>query len=230
VTDFIGAQGHNAQTKPCQWVAGPHPARTFNGLSGLSGRPSLTFSGASARIRRDRRQGANATPVLFAPHRGPDQYLTDLFRRERLSAGQKLALRAIARFADWGTGECFPGEARLADEMGCSTRTVRRHMSALEERGIIAAKRRARERGRGSYTQVIVLVEYANGMSDQQDNRCPDGPDDQQDNLERPTGQQMSASEEELHLRTSLPPRAPHVRASAHVGGPRAGLKVFSRQ
>ena len=173
------------------------------------------------------RKNVNATPERVAPHRGPDQYLTDLFRRERLSAGQKLALRAIARFADWGTGECFPGEARLADEMGCSTRTVRRHMRALEERGIIAARKRARERGRGSYTQVIVLVEYANGLADQQDNRCPNGPDDQQDNLDRPTGQQMSGSEEELHLRTSLPPRAPRSRKRSRRGAA-SGIESLS--
>ncbi len=60
--------------------------------------------------------------------------------------GQKLALFALANYAT-KTGLCFPGQETLAKDTSQGTRTVRRHLAALEQAGFIKRTRRSREDG-----------------------------------------------------------------------------------
>ena len=53
-----------------------------------------------------------------------------------LTAQHKLMYSLLLHYA-WQQGSCFPGQARLAKEMGCGIRQVRRHLKDLENKRLI---------------------------------------------------------------------------------------------
>ena len=53
-----------------------------------------------------------------------------LLRMKRLTSGDKMTFAMILSY-DWQNDFCFPGQARLAEDMGVDERTVRRHVQAL---------------------------------------------------------------------------------------------------
>ena len=61
-------------------------------------------------------------------------------------AGQKLVLIALSNYAT-KAGVCFPGQEVLAKDTSQGTRTVRRHLTALEKTGFLQRTRRTREDG-----------------------------------------------------------------------------------
>jgi DNA-binding transcriptional ArsR family regulator len=42
----------------------------------------------------------------------------------------------------WQNDFCFPGQAKLAADMGLNERTVRRHIQALEDAGLLVIQQR----------------------------------------------------------------------------------------
>ena len=49
-----------------------------------------------------------------------------------ISVGAKLAYAMLLKYA-WGDDACFPGQTKLADDMGSGERSVRRYLDELEK-------------------------------------------------------------------------------------------------
>lgn len=75
------------------------------------------------------------------------------------NAQSHLILLAVARHADWDTGECFPCVKTLARMAKCSEKTARRHLARLEADSLIEREERKREDG-GRAPDLIRLVGY----------------------------------------------------------------------
>ena len=67
-------------------------------------------------------------------------------KQEVGSPAEKLLLLLLANYAD-ANGRTFVGQKTLAEDAGMSTRTVSRHMIALEKTGLITRHKRFREDG-----------------------------------------------------------------------------------
>ena len=63
------------------------------------------------------------------------------------NAQSQLLLQAIARHADWDTGECHVRYERLGRMGKCSTKTVQRHIRQMESDGFIERIARTRDDG-----------------------------------------------------------------------------------
>jgi biotin operon repressor len=64
-----------------------------------------------------------------------------VLRNPRLSMGAKLAYAVLLSYA-WQDKSCFPGQARMARDMGCIEKSVRKYLQELQAGGIIDVKRR----------------------------------------------------------------------------------------
>jgi len=64
-----------------------------------------------------------------------------LLKSRKLSAGDKMAFAMLLSYA-WQNDYCFPGQARLAEDMGLDERSVRRHLKSLEANELLTIKRR----------------------------------------------------------------------------------------
>ena len=64
-----------------------------------------------------------------------------LLKMKGLSSGDKLAFAMLLSYA-WQNDFCFPGQARLAIDMGLNERSVRRHIQSLEKAGLLAIQQR----------------------------------------------------------------------------------------
>jgi len=53
-----------------------------------------------------------------------------------LSVGAKLAYAMLLKYA-WGDDACFPGQTKLANDMGSGERSVRRYLDELEKVGLL---------------------------------------------------------------------------------------------
>jgi len=121
------------------------------------------------------------------------------------NAQAQLILLAIARHADWTTGECYPSQDALADMAKTTARNVRRYLIRLEADGFIKREERRKETG-AKMTDLIVLVGYREWYAalkaggnvqkpkevqryEQPDNLSASQPD----NLSGPPGQLLSA-------------------------------------
>lgn len=64
-----------------------------------------------------------------------------LLKSRKLSTGDKMAFAMLLSYA-WQNDFCFPGQARLAEDMGLDERSVRRHLKALETNELLTISRR----------------------------------------------------------------------------------------
>ena len=80
------------------------------------------------------------------------------------NAQAQLVLQAVARHADWDSGECYPSQERLARMSKCTDRTVRTYLAKLERDGFISRSSRRKENG-AKQSDLIVLVGYAQWIS-----------------------------------------------------------------
>ena len=64
-----------------------------------------------------------------------------LLKSKTLSAGDKLAFAMLLSYA-WQNDYCFPGQRRLADDMGLHETNVRKHLKSLEANGLLDITRR----------------------------------------------------------------------------------------
>jgi Helix-turn-helix domain len=81
-------------------------------------------------------EGADA-----ATAQGFTQVPNFLLKSKKLSAGDKMAFAMLLSYA-WQNDYCFPGQARLAEDMGLDERTVRRHLKSLETNALLKIERR----------------------------------------------------------------------------------------
>lgn len=64
-----------------------------------------------------------------------------LLKSQKLSAGDKMTFAMLLSYA-WQNDFCFPGQVRLAQDLGLHERNVRRHLKSLEAIGLLSIKRR----------------------------------------------------------------------------------------
>jgi len=62
-------------------------------------------------------------------------------RRKDLSANAKVAFALLLSYA-WNNNSCFPGQEKLAEDMGVTRRLVIRLLGELEKKGFLEKKRR----------------------------------------------------------------------------------------
>src|SRR4051794_13011041 len=55
-----------------------------------------------------------------------------ILTKKELSVGAKLAYAMLLKYA-WGDEACFPGQTKLAEDMGSGERSVRRYLDELEQ-------------------------------------------------------------------------------------------------
>ena len=76
-----------------------------------------------------------------ATSQGFTQVPNFLLKSKKLSAGDKMAFAMLLSYA-WQNDFCFPGQRRLAEDLGLNERSVRRHLKSLEANGLLNIKRR----------------------------------------------------------------------------------------
>ena len=81
----------------------------------------------------------------------PNAILTD----KNLTVGAKLAYAMLLKYA-WGDDACFPGQQKLADDMGAGERSIRSYLKELENSGFLQVKQRCL--GRTNVYRLFVTV------------------------------------------------------------------------
>jgi Helix-turn-helix domain len=81
-------------------------------------------------------EGADA-----ATAQGFTQVPNFLLKAKKLGAGDKMAFAMLLSYA-WQNDFCFPGQTRLAEDMGLDERSVRRHLKSLEANELLTISRR----------------------------------------------------------------------------------------
>lgn len=64
-----------------------------------------------------------------------------LLKSKKLSSGDKMTFAMLLSYA-WQNDYCFPGQVRLAEDLGLHERNVRRHLKTLELNGLLTIQRR----------------------------------------------------------------------------------------
>ena len=64
-----------------------------------------------------------------------------ILTKKELSVGAKLAYAMLLKYA-WGDDACFPGQLKLAADMGAGERSVRTYLKELEAAGILEITQR----------------------------------------------------------------------------------------
>ncbi len=76
-----------------------------------------------------------------ATAKGFTQVPNFLLKTKKLSSGDKMTFAMLLSYA-WQNDFCFPGQIRLADDLGLDERSVRRHLKSLEAIGLLNIQRR----------------------------------------------------------------------------------------
>ena len=76
-----------------------------------------------------------------ATSQGYTQVPNFLLRMKDITSGDKMTFAMILSYA-WQNDSCFPGQAKLAEDMGVDERTVRRHIQALQSAGLLVIQQR----------------------------------------------------------------------------------------
>ena len=87
-----------------------------------------------------------------ATEKGFTQVPNFLLKSKKLSSGDKMAFAVLLSYA-WQNDYCFPGQERLAEDLGLSDRSVRTLLKSLETNGFIVI----RQRGQGK-TNIYELI------------------------------------------------------------------------
>lgn len=77
-------------------------------------------------------RGADAATAM-----GFTQIPNFLLKSKKLSSGDKITFAMLLSYA-WQNDFCFPGQTKLAADMGITERSVRTHLKALEAHGLLA--------------------------------------------------------------------------------------------
>src|SRR5438552_18490691 len=72
----------------------------------------------------------------LATRHGFTQVPNFILTKPDISVGAKLAYAMLLKYA-WGDNACFPGQMKLAEDMGSGERSVRRYLDELETGGLL---------------------------------------------------------------------------------------------
>jgi hypothetical protein len=72
----------------------------------------------------------------LATRHGFTQVPNFILTKSDISVGAKLAYAMLLKYA-WGDDACFPGQAKLAQDMGSGERSVRRYLEELEKASLL---------------------------------------------------------------------------------------------
>ncbi len=72
----------------------------------------------------------------LATRHGFTQVPNFILTKNDISVGAKLAYAMLLKYA-WGDDACFPGQAKLAVDMGSGERSVRRYLEELEKASLL---------------------------------------------------------------------------------------------
>lgn len=64
-----------------------------------------------------------------------------ILTKKELSVGAKLAYAMLLKYA-WGDDACFPGQIKLAEDMGAAERSVRTYLKELESASLLEIEQR----------------------------------------------------------------------------------------
>jgi hypothetical protein len=64
-----------------------------------------------------------------------------LLTNKKLSVGAKLAYAMLLKYA-WSDDACYPGQQKLADDMGSGERSIRTYLKELEDEGLLEVTQR----------------------------------------------------------------------------------------
>jgi hypothetical protein len=64
-----------------------------------------------------------------------------ILTKKDLSVGGKLAYAMLLKYA-WGDNACFPGQLKLAEDMGAGERSIRTYLKELETVGLLEIEQR----------------------------------------------------------------------------------------
>lgn len=64
-----------------------------------------------------------------------------LLKSKKLSSGDKMTFAMLLSYA-WQNDFCFPGQERLAQDLGLTDRSVRTHLKSLQANGLLNIQRR----------------------------------------------------------------------------------------
>jgi Helix-turn-helix domain len=84
-----------------------------------------------------------------------------ILTKKDISVGAKLAYAMLLKYA-WGDDACFPGQVKLADDMGATDRSVRTYLKELEAAGALEVI----QRGLGKtnvYRLYLTIKKQSNG-------------------------------------------------------------------
>ena len=81
-------------------------------------------------------KGADAATYL-----GFTQVPNFILKSKKLSSGDKMVFAMLLSYA-WQNDFCFPGQERLAEDLGLTDRSVRTNLKALEAEGLLSIQRR----------------------------------------------------------------------------------------
>lgn len=83
-----------------------------------------------------------------------------ILTKKELSVGAKLAYAMLLKYA-WADNACFPGQLKLAEDMGAGERSVRTYLKELETVGLLEIKQRGL--GRTNIYRLFLTVERSAG-------------------------------------------------------------------
>ena len=76
-----------------------------------------------------------------ATYQGFTQVPNFILKSKKLSSGDKMVFAMLLSYA-WQNDFCFPGQERLAEDLGLTDRSVRTNLKALEAEGLLSIQRR----------------------------------------------------------------------------------------
>src|SRR5580704_11146175 len=77
----------------------------------------------------------------LATRHGFTQVPNFILTKKDVSVGAKLAYAMLLKYA-WGDDACFPGQVKLAEDMGAGERSVRTYLKELETADLLEIKQR----------------------------------------------------------------------------------------
>jgi hypothetical protein len=83
-------------------------------------------------ILKEKERNIEIVGADLATRHGFTQVPNFILTKADISVGAKLAYAMLLKYA-WGDDACFPGQSKLADDMGSGERSVRRYLEELEK-------------------------------------------------------------------------------------------------